>query len=97
MSPATTESARWRRYLGAGGWGVILTVLTISLKSVPDDIAQRLPEAGRGEPDRCGPLRPQSKRVRRAATCALRIRRGILTYVKSPRREILTYVKSSGR
>jgi hypothetical protein len=32
MSPATTESARWRRYLGAGGWGVILTVLTISFE-----------------------------------------------------------------
>src|SRR5258707_15801462 len=29
MSPATTESARWRRYLGAGGWGAILTVLMV--------------------------------------------------------------------
>jgi hypothetical protein len=29
MSPETTESARWRRYLGAGGWGAILTVLMV--------------------------------------------------------------------
>ena len=29
MSPVTTESARWRRYFGAGGWGAILTVLMV--------------------------------------------------------------------
>ena len=29
MSPVTTECARWRRYLGAGGWGAILTVLMV--------------------------------------------------------------------